>query len=100
MHLHMHWTHYRVVALGGHCGDSQVIWTCVPQEDAGRIQGREGGQETNHQEATQCLHAVHEGDESQGYCRMHTQGECCHQPDPGPQGEATGRWAGRGDTAC
>ncbi|XP_041280605.1 transcription factor 7-like 1 isoform X5 [Onychostruthus taczanowskii] len=43
-----------------------------------------GGEEAPHQEASECLHAVHEGDEGQGGGRVHAEGERGHQPDPGP----------------
>jgi len=45
--------------------------------------------EATHQETTECLHAVHEGNASQGGGRVYTQGECSYQPNTGP----TGKWS-------
>ena len=54
-----------------------------------------GGEETPHQEAAQCLHVVHEGDEGQGGGRVHAEGERRHQPDPGQTGTALSLGAAR-----
>ncbi|XP_075888037.1 transcription factor 7 isoform X8 [Nelusetta ayraudi] len=45
----------------------------------------ERAQEAGHQETPQRLHALHEGDEGKGHCRVHVKGERRHQPDPGTE---------------
>jgi len=39
-----------------------------------------------HQEAAECIHAVHEGDAAEGDRRMYTEGVGCDQSDSWPQG--------------
>ena len=46
------------------------------------------GEEATHQEATQCIHALHEGEEGRGHQTVHTEGVCGHQSDPWQNGQS------------
>ena len=48
------------------------------------------GEEAPHQEAPECLHALHEGNEGPSGGGVHPQGIRRHQPDTGPQGRCLG----------
>lgn len=57
------------------------------QEATGGAQAGEGAQEAGHQETSERLHALHEGDEGKGHRRVHIKRERSHQSDPGTKGE-------------
>ncbi len=50
---------------------------------------KRGGKEeaATHKETSECVHALHEGNESQSGGRVHTERERSYQPDPRPKGE-------------
>lgn len=56
------------------------------QETPARTEKGAGAQKTAHQKATKRLHALHERDACERGCRVHTEGECRHQSDPGTKG--------------
>lgn len=53
-----------------------------------RCEERGGEKEAGpHKEASERLHALHEGDEGQGSGRVHAQRKRCYQPDPWAKGK-------------
>lgn len=58
-----------------------------PQKTSSGCQKRRGKEKASHKEASECIHVVHEGNESKSGSGMHAERECGNQSDPWPKGE-------------